>query len=106
MMPGFGPEGGPMMPPGPPPGGNFFDNFFNQQQDMNMDGVVEEGELISYCIMNEAYNHCSHQRLMLAPPISFQIESKPVLLCVSESVVYCSCQPSSYTFQVITSRAL
>lgn len=45
MMPGFGPEGGPMMPPGPPPGGNFFDNFFNQQQDMNMDGVVEEGKL-------------------------------------------------------------
>uniref|UniRef100_A0A4W5JKW7 Zinc finger CCCH-type containing 4 n=1 Tax=Hucho hucho TaxID=62062 RepID=A0A4W5JKW7_9TELE len=44
MMPGFGPEGGPMMPPGPPPGGNFFDNFFNQQQDMNMDGVVEEGD--------------------------------------------------------------
>lgn len=45
MMPGFGPEGGPMMPPGPPPGGNFFDSFFNQQQDMNMDGVVEEGKL-------------------------------------------------------------
>ncbi|XP_036818054.1 zinc finger CCCH domain-containing protein 4 isoform X3 [Oncorhynchus mykiss] len=44
MMPGFGPEGGPMMPPGPPPGGNFFDNFFNQQQDMNMDEVVEEGD--------------------------------------------------------------
>ncbi|CDQ67658.1 unnamed protein product [Oncorhynchus mykiss] len=44
MMPGFGSEGGPMMPPGPPPGGNFFDSFFNQQQDMNMDGVEEEGD--------------------------------------------------------------
>uniref|UniRef100_A0AAY5KLU9 C3H1-type domain-containing protein n=1 Tax=Esox lucius TaxID=8010 RepID=A0AAY5KLU9_ESOLU len=48
MMQGFGPEGGPMMPPGPPPGGNFFDNFFNQQQGMAMEGVVEEGEIGSY----------------------------------------------------------
>ncbi|KAL0972970.1 hypothetical protein UPYG_G00197150 [Umbra pygmaea] len=44
MMQGFGPDGGPMMPPGPPPGGNFFDNFFNQQQGMSMEGVVEEGD--------------------------------------------------------------
>ncbi|KAJ3591226.1 hypothetical protein NHX12_009172 [Muraenolepis orangiensis] len=46
MMSGFGPgEGGPhggMMPLGPPP--NFFENFFNQQQGMPMEGVVEEGD--------------------------------------------------------------
>ena len=50
MMGGFGPDGQPlggMMPPGAPQGGgNFFENFFNQQQQqgMNMEGVVEEGE--------------------------------------------------------------
>ena len=46
MMGPFGPgEGGPhggMMPLGPPP--NFFENFFNQQQGMQMEGVVEEGK--------------------------------------------------------------
>ncbi|KAG7274632.1 hypothetical protein CRUP_009675 [Coryphaenoides rupestris] len=43
------PPGGPpmifemgMMPPGPPP--NFFENFFSQQQGMQMEGVVEEGD--------------------------------------------------------------
>ena len=41
MMGPFGPDGG-MMPLGPPP--NFFENFFNQQQGMQMEGVVEEGE--------------------------------------------------------------
>jgi len=49
MMGGFGsgegpPHGG-AMPPGPPQGGgNFFNNFFNQQEGMKMEGVVQEGE--------------------------------------------------------------
>lgn len=31
--------------PGPPQGGgNFFSNFFNPQESMKMEGVVEEGE--------------------------------------------------------------
>lgn len=49
MMGGFvsgdGPPHGSAMPPGPPPGGgNFFNNFFNQQDGMQMEGVVQEGE--------------------------------------------------------------
>lgn len=31
--------------PGPPQGGgNFFNNFFNQQESMKMEGVMQEGE--------------------------------------------------------------
>lgn len=42
MMGSFGPGDG---PPGPSPSeGNFFNNFFNPQDDMKMDGVVQEGE--------------------------------------------------------------
>lgn len=48
MMGNFGPGDGPphpaIGPPGPPNEGNFFNNFFNQQDDMKMDGVVQEGE--------------------------------------------------------------
>lgn len=46
MMGGFAPGDGPPgpMPPGPPQGGNFFNNFFNQQDEMQMEGVVQEGE--------------------------------------------------------------
>lgn len=47
MMGGFASEDGRppgVMPPGPPQGGgNFFNNFFNQQDGMNMEGVVQEG---------------------------------------------------------------
>lgn len=42
---GDGPPHPGIGPPGPPPNeGNFFNNFFNPQDDMNMDGVVQEGE--------------------------------------------------------------
>lgn len=45
MMGNFVPGDGPphIGPPGPPSEGNFFNNFFNQQDDMKMDGVVQEG---------------------------------------------------------------
>lgn len=47
MMGSFGPGDGPphlgIGPPGPPSDGNFFNNFFNQD-DMKMDGMVQEGE--------------------------------------------------------------
>uniref|UniRef100_A0A7N8Y709 Zinc finger CCCH-type containing 4 n=1 Tax=Mastacembelus armatus TaxID=205130 RepID=A0A7N8Y709_9TELE len=49
MMGGFvsgdGPPHAGTMPPGPPQaGGNFFNNFFNQQEGMKMEGVVQEGD--------------------------------------------------------------
>lgn len=44
MMGGFSGDGG-AMPPGAAQGGaNFFNNFFNQQEGMNMEGGVQEGE--------------------------------------------------------------
>lgn len=44
FVPGDGPPHPGIGPPGPPPSeGNFFNNFFNQD-DMKMDGVVQEGE--------------------------------------------------------------
>lgn len=45
MMGNFVPGDGPAIgPPGPQGEGNFFNNFFNQQDDMKMEGVVQEGE--------------------------------------------------------------
>lgn len=45
FAPGDGPPHGGAMPPCPPQGGgNFFNNFFNQQDGMAMEGVVQEGE--------------------------------------------------------------
>lgn len=49
MMGGFAsgdcpPHGGPMPPAPTQGGGNFFNNFFNQQEGMKMEGVVQEGE--------------------------------------------------------------
>lgn len=43
---GEGPPHGAGLPPGPPQGGgNFFNNFFNQQEGMKMEGVIQEGEV-------------------------------------------------------------
>lgn len=45
LVPGDGPPHPGIGLPGPPPSeGNFFNNFFNQHDDMKMDGVVQEGE--------------------------------------------------------------
>uniref|UniRef100_A0AAQ5ZPL9 Zinc finger CCCH-type containing 4 n=1 Tax=Amphiprion ocellaris TaxID=80972 RepID=A0AAQ5ZPL9_AMPOC len=44
FAPGEGPPHGGAMPPGPPQGGNFFNNFYNQQEGMKMEGVVQEGD--------------------------------------------------------------
>lgn len=44
FSPGDGPPHGGAMPPCPQGGGNFFNNFFNQQDGMAMEGVVQEGE--------------------------------------------------------------
>lgn len=46
MMGSFAPGDGPPHPgpSGPQSEGNFFNNFFNQQDDMKMDGVVQEGD--------------------------------------------------------------
>lgn len=62
MMSGFAPGDGPphpcIGPPGPPQGGgNFFNNFFNQQDGMKMEGVVQEGEsefLVIKCIKEQS----------------------------------------------------
>lgn len=43
FVPGDGPPHPGIGPPGPPSEGNFFNNFFNQD-DMKMDGGVQEGE--------------------------------------------------------------
>lgn len=43
FLPGDGSPHPGIGPPGPPSEGNFFNNFFNQD-DMKMDGVVQEGE--------------------------------------------------------------
>lgn len=44
FVPGDGPPHSGIGAPGPPNEGNFFNDFFNQQDDMKMDGVVQEGE--------------------------------------------------------------
>lgn len=43
--PGEGPPHGGAIPPGGPQGGgNFYNNFYNQQEGVKMEGVVQEGE--------------------------------------------------------------
>lgn len=44
MMPGFAPGDDAMLSGPPQGGGNFFNNFFGQQDGMEMEGVVQEGE--------------------------------------------------------------
>lgn len=53
FVPGDGPPHPAIGPPGPPGEGNFFNNFFNQQDDMKMDGVVQEGESECYLSVNK-----------------------------------------------------
>lgn len=44
FQPSEGPPHGGAPPPGPQGGGNFFNPFFSQQEGMQMEGVIQEGE--------------------------------------------------------------